>query len=328
MTTPATARAADIAAEVHRVVDDEGSELDATTSSLKAVLLEDFLVLDMPARGYLLAPVLPEQGLAMLFAQRGIGKTFVALSLSYAVSGGGGIFGWQGAEPRPVLYLDGEMPAQVMQERLAQIVAGTNQQAPPGFFRIVTPDLVPDGIMPNLATPEGQVMLEPLLDGVALIVVDNIATLARSGRENEAESWQSMQGWLLRQRRAGRSVLLVHHAGKNGEQRGTSAREDVLDTVVRLKRPSDYQSSDGARFIVELTKARGLAGQEADAFEAALVEASTGGLTWATKDLVDVRLEQVREMKTLGMTVREISDETGIPRSTVHRLTKKLEAER
>jgi len=37
-----------------------------------------------------------------------------------------------------------------------------------------------------------------------------------------------VQGWLLVLRRRGISVMVIHHAGKSGLQRGTSRREDVL----------------------------------------------------------------------------------------------------
>ena len=306
----------------------QAADIRQFQTNFSAIPLETFLTLQLPERGYFLEPVIPEQGLIMLFAPTGTGKTYAALSMGYAVASGGNVFGWQSLEPKRVLYLDGEMSASAMQDRLSQIVAGSSTQAPEGFFRIVTPDLVPDGIMPNLATPEGQKMIEPLLEGVALIVVDNIATLARAGRENEAESWLPVQGWLLKQRREGRSVLLVHHAGKGGNQRGTSAREDVLDTVISLTRPSDYQTSDGARFIVTLTKARGLTGQSADPFEAGITELSAGGLGWRVKDLKDARLEQVRELNGLEMSIRDIAEETGISKSTVARLIKKLEAEK
>ena len=308
--------------------DKQDQDIGHYLTNFSAIALEDFLSLELPERDPLLYPIMPGQGLAMLFAPTGTGKTYAALSIAYAVASGGEVFKWHSPSPKPVLYLDGEMSARVMKERLAQIVAGASEQAPPGFFKIVTPDLVPDGIMPNLAKPEGWAMLDPLLDEVALVVVDNIATLARVGRENETESWLPVQRWLLVQRRAGRSVLLVHHAGKGGNQRGTSAREDILDTVISLTRPSDYQTSDGARFIVNLTKARGLSGQNADPFEVAITALPTGGLGWAVKDLKDLRLEQVADLKWLGLTVREIADETGISKSTVARLIKKLKGEK
>ena len=70
-------------------------------------------------------------------------------------------------------------------------------------------------------------MIEPFLKDVDMVVLDNIATLCRTGKENESQSWQTMQAWLLELRRRGMTVLLIHHAGKSGDQRGTSAREDI-----------------------------------------------------------------------------------------------------
>lgn len=198
-------------------------------SPLHVVNVADLLTMDLPERGYILYPVIPEQGLAMLYAPRGLGKTWAALSIAYAVASGQAVFGgWRSDTPRRVLYLDGEMPARTMKDRLTAIAAGSGIAPPePGFLRLLTPDLQP-GSMPNIATPEGQADLAPILEGVDLVVVDNIATLGRHGRENESESWTPVQGWLLCLRRAGKSVLLIHHSGKNGEQRGTSAREDIL----------------------------------------------------------------------------------------------------
>ena len=70
------------------------------------------------------------------------------------------------------------------------------------------------------------------------------------------------------------------HAGKSGDQRGSSAREDILDTVIKLSRPHDYRPEDGARFKVELTKARHFAGGQAADCLAALREDEDGRLFW------------------------------------------------
>lgn len=287
----------------------------------QAVSLEDFLQRRFPPRGHVLWPVIIEQGLAMVYALRGAGKTFFALMLAYAVAAGGkALHTWAASQPRRVLYVDGEMSAQSMQERLARIAAGFEAEPPPGYFTLITPDLAQDGILPNLALPGGQAALEPLLEGIDLVVVDNLATLARGGKENETESWQPVQAWLLAQRRAGRSVLLVHHAGKGGDQRGTSAREDILDVVIKLSRPSDYKPDQGARFIVELTKARGIMGRDAESFEATLMTNQEGGIVWATRPITDLRLEQAQKLKALGLSIREIAEELKVPKSTVARL--------
>jgi hypothetical protein len=113
-----------------------------------------------------------------------------------------------------------------------------------------------------------------------MLILDNLSTLAGGIRENEADDWEGVQRWLLAQRRAGRLVLIVHHAGKGGQQRGTSRREDVMDTVIALRRPAEYTPAQGARVEIHLEKARGIVGADAAPFLAELIEAAEGGLTW------------------------------------------------
>ncbi len=117
-------------------------------------------------------------------------------------------------------------------------------------------------------------------------------------------------------RRRGKSVLFVHHAGKNGAQRGTSRREDVLDSVLLLKRPEGYDAKQGARFIVQFDKARGFTGDDAESFEAAL-DPHTG--LWSVKSVTNERDTAIREMKASGHSVRDIAKELGIGNATVHR---------
>ena len=82
-------------------------------------------------------------------------------------------------------------------------------------------DLTERGL-PDLAMPEGQRAFDDAIGDAELVIMDNISTLVRAGKENEAESWQSVQDWALVHRRAGRAILFAHHAGKGGAQRGTS----------------------------------------------------------------------------------------------------------
>ena len=48
---------------------------EQSQAPLQAVGINDFLALDIPAREMLLAPILPERSLAMLYAPRGLGKS-------------------------------------------------------------------------------------------------------------------------------------------------------------------------------------------------------------------------------------------------------------
>ena len=148
--------------------------------------------------------------------------------------------------------------------------------------------------------------------------MDNLSTIARGLKENEADSFGPVQAWLLSQRAAGRSVLLIHHAGKGGSQRGTSRKEDTLDSVISLERPPGYMASEGARFEVRFTKSRGFWGDDAKPFEAQL----SRGL-WAISEIVaDDSVEGLSTMRSEGLSVRQIAERTGLPKSTVARRLK------
>lgn len=295
-----------------------------TAPSLVSLDMGEFLSMSIPERGYLLSPVLPVQGIGIMYAPRGIGKTFAALSVAVAVASGGVVFNWRSPMPKRVVYVDGEMPATSMQSRLAALASG--MAIPPHALKnlaLITPDLQPCP-MPDLATTAGQAMLEPLLKGVDMVVLDNIATLCRTGKENESQSWQTMQAWLLDLRRRGITVLLIHHAGKSGDQRGTSAREDIMDTVISLRRPREYNMAEGARFEVHLTKARGIVGDEAKPFEANLVTEGNA-LQWQTKELEDVDLDELKRLLSEGYSIRDCAEEMGKSKGAIQRLKKKLE---
>ncbi len=296
---------------------------------LQAYSVDDFLGLDIPPREMVLAPILPLQGLAMLYSKRGVGKTHLALGIADAVARGGTFLRWRAPEARRVLFIDGELPATTLQQRIRSIRAGvppSEPLMPPDYLRIITPDMQKTG-MPDLATTEGQLLIEREVGDATLVVLDNLSALCRSGKENEGESWLPVQGWLLRMRQQGRSVLLVHHAGKSGEQRGTSRREDVLDTVIKLHHPSDYAPREGLRCEVRYEKARGFHGEDAKAFEVRMHQEGDGEARWNTKDSEDAMLERVAALIREGTSIRNAAEELGINRSRVERLKKKAQAQ-
>ena len=290
--------------------------------SLFALSAEDLLARDIKPRQMLLDPVLPEQGLVMLYAYRGIGKTYIALGIAAAVSSGGMFLRWAAPKPRRVLYVDGELPASTLQERVGMVLEGVDStKRESGDFQLITPDLQ-ERLMPDLATVEGQRLLEPRLADVDLVVLDNLSALCRCGSENDGEDWAPVQEWTLGLRRRGKSVLLIHHAGKNKTQRGTSRREDLLDTVITLKHPSDYNPSEGLRCEVHFEKTRSMLSQAAKPFEVKLETGQDGRAVWTCRDLEHVKAEQAAELFSAGMSVRDAAEELGISKSAAGRLRK------
>ena len=169
--------------------------------------------------------------------------------------------------------------------------------------------------MPDLANPTAQQLYRDVIADADLVLVDNLSTLCRSLKENDADSWTPVQVWALSLRRAGKSALFVHHAGKAGAQRGTSRKEDVLDTVIALRRPPDYLPEQGARFEVHFEKSRGYHGPDAEPFETRLI-----GQQWAINPIkAGDDLDTLKALRKQGMSIRDIADRTGLSRSTVQR---------
>jgi putative DNA primase/helicase len=291
---------------------------------LRALTVTELLTLDVKPREMILAPILPTQGLAMLYSKRGVGKTYLALGMAVAAASGGTFLRWKADKPRRALYIDGEMPCVSLQQRLSAIVAGSATEPDETMLRIITPD-VQHMQLPDLATIAGQEAVEQHLDGVELLIMDNLSALCRAGKENEGEGWLPVQAWALDLRKRGISVLFVHHAGKAGAQRGTSRREDLLDTVVTLKHPSDYSPVDGLRCEVSYEKARGFYGDAAKPFEVRLQVGERGEAIWSHQDTDVCDQDRVLRLHGQGMSIREIEEETGIKRSKVHRLLKNPE---
>lgn len=290
---------------------------DTARPALRVVTVAELLSLDIPPREMMLAPWLPDQGLAMLYGPRGAGKTYLLLAIALAIAAGGELLAWRAPRPRRVLYLDGEMPAITMRERLARLIRGGGIEAPADHLRIVTPDLQ-TGPMPDLGTCAGRAVLDAHVAGADLVIVDSISTLT-SAAESEADEWLPLQRWVLDLRRAGRSVLLSHHAGKGGQQRGTSRREDVLDTVLALRRPADYRPEQGARAELVVEKGRGIHGDDARTVEMALADDGSGGLRWTCRTTDDAITERVAAMVREGLSHRLIAAELHCGVATVSR---------
>lgn len=184
--------------------------------------------------------------------------------------------------------------------------------------------------MPDLSTHEGQDAINFIIEqvGAEVIIVDNLSCLVRSrGRENDAESWVSVSYWALMQRQKGRSVLFIHHSGKDGKQRGTSKREDLLDVVIGLRRPPDYDPASGACFEIHFEKARHLSGDDVTPIEAQLTTDASGICKWAWRKVSDTTFDRVVSLANEGLSQSEIANELEINRLNVSRAWRKAEVQ-
>lgn len=268
-------------------------------------------------------PIFREGHLGQVSAPRGIGKTWCLYSLALAAACGGEVMGIAAPEPCRVLYVDGEMAAEEIQERFAQL--GLWLGVPLIDNLQIVAAAFQDDSLPRLDTAEGQALIEPWAEAADLIILDNRSCLFDPESETDPAAWEPAQRWLLAQRHRGKAVLLAHHANRQGGARGHSKPEDPLNLMLSLSRPEDYQDDEGARFTVTFTKGRGAHGASLVPFTVRLSEAGwlvEGRATHAPDPLRGRVLEAIVRSRNAGQPLRsknQCADTVGANRSAALR---------
>ncbi len=128
----------------------------------------------------------------------------------------------------------------------------------------------------------------------------------------------TIQSWLISLRKSGAAVLIVHHSGKRGGQRGISKREGILDLVINLKNKTKSEKSDdedevafNGKCQVMFEKNKNLSKKQILNFGIELLDMDNGFVAW-----VDT-YATVIELKEQGCSCREIEAITGISKSRV-----------
>jgi putative DNA primase/helicase len=292
--------------------------------------MDEFDAMEFPPARHLIKPWLPQNGLAMIAGWRGTGKTFTAAGIALAVAAGVQFLNWEVPEAQRVLYVDGEMdPAEMRDDRLRRMRGALSPEARERvrenlFF--LSHHVFPETGIPDLSDPEslGRKIVERVAErrNVKLIILDNLSSLCKSGIENDAESWASMQDWLLKLRRAGYTVLFMHHGGKpdgsgRSKQRGTSKREDVLNVSIMLQRLAGMPKDT---FEWEFTKNRGFLPEEP-------FPVTIGAAGWVTRsDTVAETADrdgQIRALANRNISQRDIAAQIGCSPSLVNKVLKK-----
>lgn len=194
-----------------------------------------------------------EGDLGIIFGARGVAKTWFGVAIAQALSTGGTLGEWKAPKPVKVLYVDAEMPPDMMRERFESMEAVNDN------IELLNHQILFDktNMTMNLTRP---VFQEALLNfclcgGHKVVLLDNLATLGIGMKENDASDWDLVNPWLLDMRRQQISVVIFHHAGRSGEMRGTSHREDNVFWIISLRdRRKEEETTMGAKFVTSFTK--------------------------------------------------------------------------
>ena len=273
--------------------------------------MEDFVKMAIPPRPLLLDPWLRPGTLALISAPRGIGKTWLCLSIFLSIARGASLGKWKAENAAGCLYIDGEMSGDELQGRLKKLSSKCIPLSAPA-------DLLTSEIMqekdfptPNLTDPLWRESIFQFVKEKGcykVVFIDNLSSLTPGLDENAKQDWDPINQWLLSIRRLGIAVIMVHHMSKSGDQRGTSAREDNIDVSIRLTRPRGYKAVDGAMFEIEYTKARSVNGAGIMPFGLKLTEID-GVLEWTILNKTNENKCCIVGMLVQGLSQKDIAKE-------------------
>jgi len=246
----------------HTPLREDGQGHDAYDLIPALLNSEEFGHIHTAPRKFYLRGLIAKDTLTIINASRGVGKSLFALHSGNAIAWGGGysIGPWECEEGGNVLLIDGESQMRLLQARVEALDRGRDTSHKPYIFYVYSESLAHQMMLAqcNLLDAQWRSAMRELMLAleIRVVILDNLASITPGIDENDKKEFDPINQWLMTLRFDGLSVVIVHHTGKSGVQRGTSAHEDHVDTALCLERPRGYRDEWGCRFRVRVTKDR------------------------------------------------------------------------
>ena len=210
-------------------------------------------------RRILFDPIIAEGYLAWLYAEPKIGKTWLGLTMALAAAKGNRRVGrWFTSDPVGVLYVDGEMLPNELQQSIDMVMAGAGDPPGPAPFATICAQCQNDGVV-DISSEEWQTTIETALRGKKLLILDNFQSVT----DNGPGALNLVRPWLRKIMRSGIAILVLDHTNRDGDLQGSIAKERISNLVISLRYPDEDAKREG-RFLVEYPRARRLHGADAD----------------------------------------------------------------
>jgi len=284
-----------------------------------SISIFDLLNEEIPERPWLLWPFLQACDIGMISAETGLGKSYLALSFALAMVYGKSFLHFEPLKATGVLWIEGELLKGELQARLRRLMAGMGEIPEPAPFRTLI-QKNPAGGFPSLDKPAGQKIVEAVLKQnpeLEVVFLDSVSELCAMEDENSISSWMQFNRWLGSLVAMGYTIILVHHANRGGDFRGSTAANQTCSQHLHLTKISG-SNEEGSCFKVQYQKKRGLADRLAlKPYSLALVDPLGGdlmtseALAWERKELrsrnsKNELRDQIVELANGGMMSPEI----------------------
>ena len=212
--------------------------------------LEELYDLDIK-RQYLIPDVLPTPSVVLIYGAGGDGKSISAWTMAKHIATGSPFYVRENLVPvekGPILLLNGDQPLTQLKEQLEEVDFPVNTNT-----KILT-----DWQLQRYAQ-----FIKLMNDHEPkLVVIDSLIGCSggRAFDENKSDFAQPLY-WLTRNNGVlfpSTTILIIHHANKNGGFRGTSAIRDAVDEVWALKKPTEEQVGQIGRSsrLISIEKSR------------------------------------------------------------------------
>jgi replicative DNA helicase len=299
---------------------------------------QSLLKRECPPMDYAIEPLLSSRGTGEIFAWRGTGKSYITTQMAVDISlgrpmmfgghkGGGGH--WPISRAYRTLYVYGEMDDSEIQERNIAIAKMNGGQQPTDEQLGTMCKDYQKNWRPKISSARDRKYIEDRIFtyGYEGVILDNISTLWPTSQENQSDRSAILAEWFTDLNQRGIWIIFLHHAGKSGEQRGDSEKEDMLSFVLKLRRPANYKPDEQLRVEVHVEKNRHKCSQPKMLmpFEIQLAKNPRGEQEWITRPAKEAQLIAAFEMFKNKMPPMFVAQEVGVSKATIYRYHKLFE---
>lgn len=218
------------------VLDDEPGATVAARAPLKFIEGDELMAAKFPDQRWLVEQILPE-GLALVYADPKLGKSWLAYALARAVESGGVFLDRYQATEAPVIYLDLEQTEARSQARYRKMLQPHETLSRRLRFYHEFPRLDADAL--------GELGKACEDTGAGLVIVDVLQSIwpsaaARGAGGNAYHQEAAVMSQLRKFAQEYRlAMLLLHHNNNAGTASGTKAILSVPDVLWKMRRPDE-----------------------------------------------------------------------------------------
>ena len=208
-----------------------------------AISGRELLALPVSEVEVVLGPMIMRGDKVLVYAHRGSGKTWLICFIAVACASGTSLLDGQLVAPRPlrVLVIDGEMKANELQKRYAQIfkALGTPEHLQENL-RIVAATIQKKDIL--LETPEDREHYKEHIAWADVIIADSMFCLFPSAMGSQLEGARGFNDFMRANSLQGKTTIVVDHTGKNKRNSyGTIGKELGLELVLKVEKVKNLE---------------------------------------------------------------------------------------